>query len=466
MPTVCAVYGCTNKTTNKNVSFYRFPPKKKKLDLENKQVDAMRICSSHFKNGKPACYTNNKHPDWCPSINMGYNTNKGAATTPDINRYHRATKRMALTPTILFPNDLEDNTVVTVSNLSDVENMDISMETGTSTSTTMTMANIQTLEQEVVTKDFVINKLTSEVNYLNLSEETFNGRPKMLAFYTGLESMDLFLLILEEIKPALTSSNQRLTEFQKLLLCLMKLRLNMPFVDLGYRFNITCGTASIIFRKVIFLLEHAFKKLIYWPDREALRYLMPRSFFNAFGNSVAVIIDCFEIEIEKPSNFRAKAQTWSSYKNKNTVKYLIAITPQVVVSFISEGWGGRVSDKHITENCMFLKNLLPGDVVLADRGFTVSESIGFHFATLKTPAFTRGLPQLHPCSIEETRKIASVRIHVERIIGLTRSKYKILNGPVQITTLKHQDDNSCLLDSIVTVCCALINMCSSIVPLD
>lgn len=169
------------------------------------------------------------------------------ATTPDIKRYHRATKQMALTPTILFPNDLEDNTVVTVPNLSDVENIDISMVTGTSTSTTMTMANIQTLEQEVVRKDFVINKLTSEVNYLNLSEETFNGRPKMLAFYTGLESMDLFLLILEEIKPALTSSNQRLTEFQKLLLCLMKLRLNMSFVDLGYRFNITCGTASIIF---------------------------------------------------------------------------------------------------------------------------------------------------------------------------------------------------------------------------
>jgi len=60
---------------------------------------------------------------------------------------------------------------------------------------------------------------------------------------------------------------------------------------------------------------------------------------------------------------------------------LIAITPQGVVSFISEGWGGRVSDKHITENCMFLKNLLPGDVVLADRRFAVSESIGFHFAT-------------------------------------------------------------------------------------
>lgn len=96
--------------------------------------------------------------------------------------------------------------------------------------------------------------------------------------------------------------------------------------------------------------------------------------------------------------------------NKNIVKYLIAITPQEVFSFISEGWGGRVSGKHIIEYCNFSNNSLLGDVVLANRGFTISKSVGFYFATLKTPAFTKGLPQLDPCSIEETRKLASVKI--------------------------------------------------------
>ncbi|KAL4120840.1 hypothetical protein QTP88_013458 [Uroleucon formosanum] len=338
-------------------------------------------------------------------------------------RYKWAEKRTLLKPTKLFKESLNNN-------LNDGHNEGetyevINDETGISCNTELTMDNISELE---LLKD----------------KELFLDRPTMVTCYAGL-TMDVFKLILESIKPGLTASNQRL--------------------NLGLRFNITCATASMIFRKVIILLEHMFKRLIYWPDRGVLRSTMPQSFFYVFGNSVVVILDCFEITIEKPSNLKARAQSWSSYKNKNTVKYLIAITPQGSISFISEGWDGQTSDKYITENSNLLNKLLPGDVVLADRGFTINENVGFHCATFKTPGFTKGLPQLHPCTIEETRKIASVRIHVERVIGLTRSKFKILNGPVQITTLKNQDDRTCLLDSIVTVCCILTNMCNSVVPL-
>ena len=45
----------------------------------------------------------------------------------------------------------------------------------------------------------------------------------------------------------------------------------------------------------------------------------------------------------------SKAVTWSTYKHHNTVKYLISITPQGTVSFISKGYGGRASDKYIAE---------------------------------------------------------------------------------------------------------------------
>ena len=86
--------------------------------------------------------------------------------------------------------------------------------------------------------------------------------------------------------------------------------------------------------------------------------------------------------------------TWSTYKHHNTIKFLIGITPQGVISFISSAWHGRVSNKYLTEHSNFLKHLLSGDLVLADRGFDISDSVAYCGATLKLPAFTRGKDQL------------------------------------------------------------------------
>ena len=109
--------------------------------------------------------------------------------------------------------------------------------------------------------------------------------------------------------------------------------------------------------------------------------------FRKHSPNCIVVIDCFEIFIDRPSNPLARAQTYSSYKHHNTVKYLIGVTPQGTVSFISDGWGGRVSDKHLTEESGLLEKLVPGDVILADRGFDIADSVGLHCATIQIPAF-------------------------------------------------------------------------------
>ena len=143
---------------------------------------------------------------------------------------------------------------------------------------------------------------------------------------------------------------------------------------------------------------------------------------------VIVVIDCSEVFIDRPTNLLAQAQTFSSYKNHSTIKVLIGITPQGTISFISQAWGGRTSDKYLTENCGLLDKLMPGDMIMADRGFTIAESVGLNQAKLVIPAFTKGKTQLDPVNVEKTRGIASVRIHVERVIGLLRRKYTILQS--------------------------------------
>lgn len=192
---------------------------------------------------------------------------------------------------------------------------------------------------------------------------------------------------------------------------------------------------------------------------------MPRCFIDSFGLKTSVIIDCLEVFIDRPSNLLARAQTFSNYKHHNTVKVLIGITPQGTVSFVSEAWGGRTSDKFLIENCGFLKNLVPGDLVLADRGFTVNEEVWLRQAELNIPAFTKGKNQLDPVDVEKTRKIAYVRIHVERVIGVLRQKYTILQSTLPTDFLTCNQENQIpLIDRMVRVCSALVNLCPPIVP--
>ena len=100
-----------------------------------------------------------------------------------------------------------------------------------------------------------------------------------------------------------------------------------------------------------------------------LRKTMPMQFRRTFGKCVAVIIDCFEVFCNQPTSLEVRAQTWSNYKHHNTIRFLIGVMPRGVISFLSAAWGGRGTDKTITLGSNFFDNLLPGDVILADRGF-------------------------------------------------------------------------------------------------
>jgi len=173
---------------------------------------------------------------------------------------------------------------------------------------------------------------------------------------------------------------------------------------------------------------------------------MPTCFRKNFW-SCANIIDCFEVFIDRPTLLMARTQTWSNY-----------------ISFISKGWGGRVSDVHLTENCGLLSKLLPGDVILVDRGFTIDQAAGMYCAEVKTPPFTRGKKQLSKLEIDTAQQLSQVRIHVERVIGLVRQKYSILQSTLSIYMLKGDEEGVSPIDKIVVICCALCNCCDSVVP--
>ena len=144
----------------------------------------------------------------------------------------------------------------------------------------------------------------------------------------------------------------------------MKLCLNLFDKDLALRFGIHKSTVSRNFHRILDIAAEKTSFLIKWPTRDALRLTMPIS-FRRFFKKCCVIIDCTEVYMECPSNLLARAQVWSNYKHHSTVKFLIGLTPQGTISFVSKCAGGRISDKEITEQSGIMDLLLPGTVQVA-----------------------------------------------------------------------------------------------------
>lgn len=306
-----------------------------------------------------------------------------------------------------------------------------------------------------------------ELQSIRMDMDSFRNDDNRVKQLTGIPTSAKLFVLYFAIESFLKDKSN-IEPFKQFIMALLRLRFNIPLAYLAATFHVSLSTCSRLFNHTIHVMyKRLYPALVIWPERDELLQTMPMCFRNSQYSKTTCIIDCFEIGIERPGNLKARAQTYSNYKSRNTAKFLIGITPQGTVSFISEGWGGRTSDKFLTENSGFLDKIMPTDLILADRGFDIVETVGLAQGELKIPAFTKGKKQLSPVEIESTRRLAAVRIHVERVIGTVRQKYPIMNSCIPISLVK----DSCLgdltaLDKIVKVCCALNNVCASIIPAD
>ena len=152
------------------------------------------------------------------------------------------------------------------------------------------------------------------------------------------------------------------------------------------------------------------KEIPLWPPQEYVRAHMPKLFKQRYPTT-RVIIDATEVFIQQPSLPELQQLTFSNYKNHNTYKGIIGISPSGAVTFVSKLFPGSTSDKELTRQCGLLGLLEPGDSVMADRGFDIMEDLAPIGVRLNIPPFLHGTPAKE---LTETRGIASLRIHVER----------------------------------------------------
>ena len=245
--------------------------------------------------------------------------------------------------------------------------------------------------------------------------------------------------------------NKILSQKDELLLTLMRLRLGLLNEDLADRFGVSTSICSNTFATYVRLIAEVFgHALVVWLPRESIRDNLPKTFIKSGHSKCRVILDCTEIFIERSKSLHSQAVTWSDYKHHNTVKALIGISPSGYITFISSAYGGRASDKFITNDSGFYDLLERDDEVMADRGFQIKEDLLLRFCSLCVPPGARVKSQMTANECKKTKHVANLRIHVERAINRIKT-FRILKNTLPITMLRHMDD-------IILACAALCNL--------
>ncbi len=182
------------------------------------------------------------------------------------------------------------------------------------------------------------------------------------------------------------------------------------------------------------------------PSQAKCRGSMPKS-FDEFV-SARVVVDATEITQDIPHELNKQASCYSNYKSRHTVKALTGVAPNGALVFVSDLYPGSVSDVAIVDHSEMLQQLVAGDLILADKGFTIHKLLPSG-VNLNIPPFLIGKSQFTKEEARLCSKIARARIHVERANAIIKN-FDILNYiPANLRSLS---------TVIFQLCCCLVNL--------
>ncbi|XP_071148569.1 uncharacterized protein [Mytilus edulis] len=493
----CVVFQCSNRqsTSDKEnrCSFFRFPKdirKRKAWVIAVNRADwapneYSRICSAHFVDGwhsddpsdmnyRPTIFS---YKEKDPSVseldrNVRLASRNLLQNVKEQKLKVQQTEKACLSSSVMMHSsyatagqdvEMEELQEPPVYNQLDKSLSDTSMLL---TSSVGSQCDTDPLLQENMVLRKENEELRAALQHHKWTIKKIGDNDQKTRFYTGLPKFVVFMWLFNYLKPKAErmqywtgsdtyqkqdrqrTSTNCIDLIDQFFAVLMRLRLGLFVRDIAERFKISESTFSKYFSSWLSLLYEELKVINPFPSREIVDRTMPDAFKTRYPKT-RVIIDCTEIFLQRSASLVNQSLTYSNYKNHNTVKFLVGITPSGVISFVSEGWGGRVSDRQITLESGILDLLDENDSVMADKGFTIKDLLDKKNCTLNMPPFKGISAQFTTEQVFETQEIAKLRIHVERSIGRVKN-FHIFDGVMPLSIAPQSTQ-------IFKVCCWLTN---------
>ncbi|XP_033222509.1 uncharacterized protein LOC117176374 [Belonocnema kinseyi] len=237
-----------------------------------------------------------------------------------------------------------------------------------------------------------------------------------------------------------------------------KLKLDISFSPLGVLQNsVTDVTIRNCFYDTVPKLSTIMQCILGKVSKEEIKRNMPLC-FEKFQATTSVL-DCTEVKIQTPKCLKCKLKFYSHYKSHVTVKLMNEVTPAGLITFVSESFGGRASDKTIFNHSGTLKDMeSTRDAVMVDRGFLIDDECLQRQIKLIRPPFLKNKEQFTKAEAIDNKEIASARVHIERVNQRIKL-FQILNHKIPWHMIDYVDD-------IFIICCGFANLDSPILADD
>lgn len=291
----------------------------------------------------------------------------------------------------------------------------------------------------------------NDLKSTNLCLENMQSEKDML-YYTGLPSQSVFrsiLTLLLKKNPQLAKCEdlQVNSNEEQLFMVLVRLRTGMATKEMCRNFQVSMTRFSTIFSKWVLILEKELRVKTSFPTlAQVQRHIPPH--FRRYPDT-RIVLDTTEIRIQKPSGLNAQRHTFSSYKHSNTMKCLVGATPDCYITFVSCLYGGGTSDRAIVQQCGVLDLLEPGDAIMMDKGFKIDDLLPLGVSRYMPPFRVAGVAQMSTTDVNETKRVASARVHIERVIRRIK-EFHILDRAFPINMLD-------LANAVFATCAFLSN---------